>query len=295
MNGVAPEVIVMLGLDIDRPREEYRDEPDAQREAHRVIEYLGRVLPAWASGGATWTSFVCGSFIAMLESVGLDSAFGELLAEFEGVAGEIGCHTYSHRPLAPTPGRSDFHAMSDTNLRDELILNAQWISRYWPRTAAAGLGFRSPYGTDQLPNETVATLTDMRRYSSSLLRSQQHPLGPPVVEDGRLRQPFEYETGLWELPSHGYHDTFFANISGTSKLGRVGTAEAIAHYREVVRDAKSASQLFERPIFVGLTLHPFAMSLYDPDGALVSELHDELGATAGGFSGYGAVHERLSR
>jgi hypothetical protein len=183
--------------------------------------------------------------------------------------------------------------MSSEHLLRDLTRNEELIFRMWPEASHLALGFRAPYGTDRLPTETVAILSGSRRYSSSLLRSQSYPLGPPLVENGHLRQPFRYKTGLWELPSHGYHDTYFADLSGTSRLGRIGTTDALEHYRSLVRDAVTLSEQSGAPIFVGLTLHPYAMSVYDPRGELLLALQGELGAIGSSFVGYGRALDRL--
>jgi hypothetical protein len=287
------DVVVLVGLDIDRPRSDFRHLPHTPSEARQVVEYLAEVFPIWRSAGVAWTSFLCGSFLEILDELHLADDFASLLAGFDPVDGEIACHTYCHRPIAVVPGRVDLTPMSNEQLLGDLTGNEERIFRMWPKVDHSALGFRAPYGTDLLPDDTIAILSGSRRYSSSLLRSQDHPLGPPLVENGRLRQPFQYKTGLWELPSHGYHDTYFADLSGTSRLGRIGTTDALEHYRSLVRDAVTLSEQSGAPIFVGLTLHPYAMSVYDPRGELLLALQGELGAIGSSFVGYGRALERL--
>jgi hypothetical protein len=287
------DVIVLVGLDVDRPRSGFRHLPETPGEARQVIDYLAKVLPAWRSASITWTSFLCGTFLEMLDELRLIDDFASLLAEYDPDDGEIACHTYSHRPIAAVPGRVDLAPMSSEHLIDDLAENQVRLSRWWPEADRSALGFRAPYGTDLLPDDTIAILSERRRYSSSLLRSQAYPLGPPLVEGGRLRQPFQHRTGLWELPSHGYHDTYFADLSGTTRLHSIGTTQAVSHYRSLVRSAVTATEQSGAPIFVGLSLHPYAMSVYDPRGELLFELQDELGSAGGSFTGYGRGLERL--
>ena len=287
------DVVMLVGLDIDRPRSDFRHLPHTPGEALQVIDHLAEVLPVWRSAGIAWTSFLCGSFLETLDELHLADDFARLLAGFDPIDGEIACHTHSHQAIALVPGRVDLAPMSSEHLLRDLTRNEELIFRMWPEASHLALGFRAPYGTDRLPTETVAILSGSRRYSSSLLRSQSHPLGPPLVENGHLRQPFRYKTGLWELPSHGYHDTYFANLSGTRRLGRIGRAEALEHYRSLIRDALTLSKQRGGPIFVGLALHPYAMSVYDPRGELLLALQGELGTARGSFVGYRRALECL--
>lgn len=267
------EVRVLVGIDCDRPRHPYLEKPDSTGEANRVVEYLRDLFPSWAAAGATWTLFLCGAFVEALQTLMYIGSL-RLAIRDASRACEVACHTYSHRPIARVPGRNDLLVLDDAELLADLQTNEELIWSALELPDGMMFGFRAPYGTcaGELKSSTVQVLCAKRAYSSSLLRGETSPLSPPLTENGVLRQPFQYASSLWEIPSHGFHDTYFANLSGTQTLGHIGGAEAIEHYTSLVQEAVEIAASACRTVFVGLVLHPLAMSLYDPDMHLLPTL-----------------------
>jgi hypothetical protein len=267
------EVRILVGIDGDRPRHPYLEKPDSTDEAQRVVEYLHDLFPSWDTAGATWTLFLCGAYVEALQTL---KYIGTLRAAVHDAshACDVACHTYSHRPIARVPGRNDLLMLDDAELLADLQTNEELIRSAFELPEGRKFGFRAPYGTCMggLKSSTVQVLSAKRAYSSSVLRSEINPLSPPLIENGVLRQPFQYASGLWELPSHGFHDTYFANLSGTQNLGRIGGTEAIKHYISLVQESVEIAASTSRTVFVGLVLHPLAMSLYDPGMQLLPTL-----------------------
>jgi len=270
MTGV---VTVLVGVDCDRPRLQYRDAPGFDKELREVCGYLETLLERWSSSGMGWTLFLCGAFV----EIASESRTSADLHAMLGVAydaGEIACHSFRHNAVATVPGRSDIRVVTLSELKEELDANTALLSSL-KLIGEDPIGFRAPYGfaAGGISAARMQVISTRRSYSSSLLRSKVAGICPPLVEDGMIRQPVMRRCGIWELPSHGWHDTVFAGLSKSSN-GPGPDRPPWEHYADLVREAAAISDQLEREIFVGLTLHPVAMKEYDRDQCLLERIAD---------------------
>lgn len=271
-----PSVRVLLGVDCDRPRIEYQDTPSYQSELTTVADYLAGLIDLWGSAGASWTLFLCGSFLEALASAKLGPQIQATIRRDRQC--EVGCHTFGHRPVANVPLRPDLSAMSAAEFEADLQRNQAVLEKFTGRYGInSRFGFRAPYGTfaGGLSTEIIQVIRARRSYSSSVLRSRSHGICPLLTNGHTLRQPFQYPGGLWELPSHGWHDTVFARLSATVPAG-MEPSSALNHYSALLGEATELSRAHQRPIYVGLVLHPLAMSIYDPKYSLLSQLESSV-------------------
>lgn len=263
-------VTILLGLDCDRPRTRFRAHDKYVSELSEVIEYLSELDERWSQANVTWTMFLCGQFV---EAVAAVTGFDEVrrLLGVTNTRCEIACHTYAHDPIGPVAGRKDLVPIGPTRLAEDLRHNTE-VLEWLTGEVGSSFGFRAPYGytASDLPDAAVQEIARCRSYSSSLLRGRHHPVCPPLIE-GVVRQPFLNHYGLWEIPSHGWHDTVFAGLS-LSPGHPPPHVKACDYYCDLVREATTVSKETEKPIYLGLVLHPLAMARYDPSFALVDRL-----------------------
>lgn len=268
-------VRVMLGLDCDRPRSAFRAAGGYQGELDRVQSYLGGLVDHWADAAIGWTMFLCGQFV---ESLAESLAKSEVQARLglKHPECEVACHSYEHLPIAPVPGRDELVAVSAPSLADDLNRN-EGLLRWLLDDPNARFGFRAPYGADvtDIAPEVLSVVSATRLYSSTWLRTHADGVCPSLTMH---RQPFKYKTeDLWEIPSHGWHDTVFAGMSPTSQ-GPSGIS-AHRYYGGLVSDACKLSRTAgDRFIYLGLVLHPIAMARYDPSGSLLDAIYEGAGA-----------------
>ena len=121
-------------------------------------------------------------------------------------------------------------------------------------------------------HQTIQVLSDAGiEYVSSDGRDKKWGINPPLVDDGSFRQPHFYdESTLLEIPIHGWQDTAFAG-SRTGGVPQFNTWSRdrlydyiLAHYGAIILQAKEIALQSERPIWIGLSLHPLALREYDP-------------------------------
>ena len=264
-------VRIMLGVDCDRPRTAFRGVDGYQDELDRVQSYLLGLVRTWAEASIGWTMFLCGQFVESLaESLAKSEVQTRLGVKHPRC--EVACHSYQHLPIARVPGRSALVGVSARDLAADLNRNEsvlQWLLD----DPEACFGFRAPYGADiaDISPGMISVVAATRLYSSSWLRTRADGVCPSLTMH---RQPFRYETeDLWEIPSHGWHDTVFAGMSPTSPGPRGISAHK--YYGSLVSDAFRLSQRSDgRVVYVGLVLHPIAMEHYDPSRSLLDAIYE---------------------
>ena len=99
-------------------------------------------------------------------------------------------------------------------------------------------------------------------------------INPPLIENGKIRQPFIYNNGLVETPSHGWHDSAFTGTSKTKGTeGYPTTTDGIfEHYRDIFAQAGNITKRTGNDVYVGLVMHPWAVRRYDPNLTVLSRL-----------------------
>jgi peptidoglycan/xylan/chitin deacetylase (PgdA/CDA1 family) len=287
-------VVLLLGVDLDRPRIGYRDVPGYLEEAAEVARYLEALGRTWDQQGFGWTFFVCGTFVrSMEETVGLDALKVILAGRPAGV--EIACHTYSHHAVGKVPGRPDVPPPDRCRIEEDLARNELELGKLGP-APEGGYGFRAPYGLGPggLVSPALEVVSAHRAYSSSELRGSRAGAYAPLSVRGVLRQPYRTSTGLWEIPSHGWHDTVFAGLSASPGGPPQGADAARRHYSRLLARAIRLADKTCRPVYLGLCLHPLALARYDPGTTMFAEIVAE--ARAHGpvlVCGYGAARSSL--
>jgi peptidoglycan/xylan/chitin deacetylase (PgdA/CDA1 family) len=267
---VSGRLRILLGLDCDRPRSEFRSAANYESELQAVVDYLPALTSGWERTGVSWTVFACGQFVEALREV---MSFDEVRSAFHGSAGrgEVACHTYSHRAIASVPGRPELEPLTEDGLRRDLEANTTALTGL----ATDEMGFRGPYGycAGGVSDGILDVIAESRTYASLMLRDPISGICPPLRDrQGRLRRPFRYANGLWEVPSHGWHDTYLAGMSPTI-TGPIATVPvATAHYRDLIVEARETSRSLGEDVYVGLALHPIAMLRYDPEFELLPGL-----------------------
>lgn len=262
-------VNLLLGFDTERPYGPFGETEEGKklREKHLITgAKLNELLNKY---NTQRTFFMLGTYIQQsLDQVGQKGLIEVYQPQNSLV--EIAQHTYSHPILAPIKTRPDKQPISSEQLSSELKL-ADTLIKVVLKLEQPIIGLRTPlgYANGLLDQQKITKILFQHGlfYVSSDLRDEDDGLNAPLVKkDGDLRQPFKYMQGIWELPSHGWQDSAFTGESKTK--GATDYPKTIKditdHYIQILKQAKEISERRGSDIFIGLCMHPWAITIYDP-------------------------------
>jgi len=248
------KTILVMGYDVER----YMTPQDRMDSLHGVK----KIIALHRKYQAPFTFFMLGK---LLEH---DDYVAELKKELAlaGNLADIQQHTYSH-PLLKFNARYMQEKKRQPITLPEIdaeIAKANQLIK--DKLGATVFGLKTPIGFYKgLQGEKaildVLKKNGIRFVSSDLVGKGDHP--PALLEDeGKERCHYFYENGLFEIPTHGWHDThiLLKNISPYK-----GVKEACDYYRGELAKAH------RKDIMYAPNLHPFIYSDrgHDPKASIV--------------------------
>jgi hypothetical protein len=203
----------------------------------------------------------------------LEENYKELKPLLNNPLFEIASHTYSHRAL-----RDNIFCGPEISAEDkifEINRSKQIIEDIMERPC---LGLRPAFGFDEGFRGKPDTLRMIREagycYTSSLL------WGPDFSLPALLNDPFTYETdgfpGLWELPSHGWHENLLKdnNEWGPRRItlwpSPIPEAIPLA-FLKTPEDEFNVNRVFiekalnQGTAFSSFVWHPWSLHKFNPD------------------------------
>ena len=290
-----PGVRVMIGLDCDQPRGIFVASREGSERAWEMLRCLNRLSGLLETMMVPRAFFVGGLFLESMEYVyGTDSLRRALQVDSSLV--EIADHGYSHSVLRQVESRPDKLPISSRQAIREYEGNTRLFARILGQDLQ-GRGYRAPLGHCRGLRGQYDLLDRFRRAGIKYVSSDLRGLGDSLLSplrwaDWMPRQPYRYENGLLEIPSHGWQDTAFFGRSRTPTGDVPGTYQKIiAYYRFLLRSAQQIATEYDRDYFVGLALHPHMIALYDADGCFFPDLYDMVTGMNGSFCKYEDVWE----
>lgn len=285
---------VVVGFDCDRPRGDFINSVQGEEMAHIKIKSLESISSALDALGISRTYFICGMF---LESMSNKFGKDRLRDAFDPTSPlvEIADHTYSHNVLKKIPSRPDKTPVSSDVIIQEYDKNTQLFTQVFEQQLQ-NRGFRAPLGHYQGLQGETEILDGIRScdilYISSDNRDSSHSINPPLQhKNGRLRQPYLYDNGLLEIPTHGWQDTAFGGCSNTPLTGQYphDYEGVVKYYQQFFREASDLSREFEQDFFLGLSLHPYNVALYANSNNFFEDLYSIVQSVDGSFCNYNNV------
>jgi len=264
------KVNILIGIDCDVPRSDNLNTKENNLViAKDVFEFLTNTNSILNKLDIKRTYFICGLFLEYMEKI----FGGRALRESFGIGSplsEVADHTYSHQIFKHIPSRPNIINMPLYKILDEYRYNTTLFRRVFNNDYSRR-GLRTPLGHYNGLTGELEMLSALKSegvlYISSDLRDSFNSIYPPLLDGAKPRQPYYYECGLLEIPSHGWQDTAFSRTTSSPINRRVpqSYAEILSYYRELFITAQSISNQFATPFYVGLVLHPAAMVLYDTE------------------------------
>jgi peptidoglycan/xylan/chitin deacetylase (PgdA/CDA1 family) len=293
------ETFVLLGFDVERPYVTFVDHHEEYRQLSTELNTILSINAQCNLHQVPRTFFILGSF---LEKAKTTRNLVTLQQVFESSNKEVDLesHAYAHRPFVAIPTRPDLTVLHPTDYGFGIRDSRRLIS-YVFEGIKQPIGIRAPYGYTgglrHASREVIDSIVGVGiKFISSDLRDKDSGINAPLVEDGKLRQPYRYDwTNLWEIPTHGWQDTAFTGTSKTcGTTGYPTTVDAIAeHYLEIVGKGTEISKSEGKDIFIGLCWHPWAIAQYDPGLQVLEQVvagSKDMGAK---FMSYRGAYEQL--
>jgi len=185
---------------------------------------------------------------------------------------ELAQHTYNHltfSPISSVPNKN--YVNEKTFIEDTRRANGLMKKLFGKKP----IGIRIPYGySKKLPEHIADKLKETGlKYVSSCGRDSENGLNPKIIEKGILRQPLRYNSGILEIPSHGWQDSAFTGLTSTPlKNSPKNVNGIISFYKDLFRQAKEVEQAQGKEISLGFIMHPWAINLYDPNLEVLNNL-----------------------
>ncbi len=280
-------VYLLIGFDSERPRHEIEPPKTfppknpksyymAQAaELNQNLKFISKINGACNKLRAGRTFFVLGKYlqVALHAPPGTKSgakhrekmkALIRKSFDAKNPLVDIQSHGFSHRPFEDVQGRK---AIPASQVGKEFRIAEKAKQNVFGK-GDASIGLRGPLGYPgglkkktairALEKQGVLFIsTDLRGSKSSVYASQTAAFP---------RQPRFVGKKLVEMPSHGWQDTAFVAHPETSRSKRFlgNPAEIKKSLKSLIDNAVKISSSKNRNVFVGLTLHPWAMRRYDP-------------------------------
>lgn len=287
---------VLLGFDCDRPRGDFIWTSEGSQMAEIKMFSLEQISRILNSLEIPRTYFVCGQFLESMTDKFGQARIQQVFLSRESLS-EIADHTYTHNVLKFIPTRADKQPIPPEVVSQEYQINTKVFKRILGKDIPQR-GLRAPCGhykgllgeellLDSLYKEGVL-------YLSTDCRDRNHSLNPSLTrEDGTPRQPYYYSNGLLEIPTHGWQDTVFGGKTSTPVFEKYpqNYETMLQYYRHLFLQAKNIAVEHNQNFFLGLSLHPYNIGLYNPSYTLFHALHSlatELGLT---FCKYNEVNQ----
>ncbi len=291
-------VRLMIGLDCDRPRGSFIKTETGLQMANRKMKCLDRINKTLNQLEIPRTYFICGQFLeSMVDVFGLS----QIRAAFSvgSKLSEIADHTYSHNIFTMIPSRPDKQPISSEKVVEEYRRNTQLFNSILgiditQRGLRAPLGYY--LGLKNEPKLVEALWMEGVTYISSDLRNEKHSIYAGIYdENNNLRQPFLYPCGLPEIPGHGWHDTAFSQTSKTpiSDPCPQNIIEIQGYYKNMISQSSEIARRLDRDVFLGLIMHPYDISLYDPELHLFTHIEQLLKEYDSFFCTYNDARKNL--
>lgn len=298
MIGNNGKLVVMIGLDCDRPRGDFIFTEEGKKMAGRKFDSIEKISSELEELDIPRTFFICGQFLeSMTKQFGKESIKNVFLVNSNLV--EIGDHTYSHNIVKSISSRPDKIPITPNKIQEEYNINTKLFQDIFDLEIPIR-GFRTPlghFGGLTGENELLNVLDKLRiKYVSSDLRDKRESLNPPLKnQDGTIRQPYRYHNGLLEIPTMGWQDTAFSGTTKTPLYENPPKSyeEIISYFRSLFENAKKIVEEKRSDYFLGLTLHPYDNSLYNKDRKFFNDINDLVKRFDGKFSTYEEVYKEF--
>lgn len=271
-------VYVMIGLDCDRPRGAIIETAHGKEMARVKVLSLEHTRDSLNKLNLPRTYFICGQFLEAVEKY-KDRNYVANLFDAKNSLVEIADHSYSHSLLKPIPTRADKTPINKNRIAEEFIKNSDLFHRFFGLPLPVR-GYRAPLGYYRGLQDNIEVQKTLRSldvlYVSTDLRDIDHSINPKLKDEltGQIRQPYFYQTGLLEIPTHGWQDTAFMGFSKSPLFESPpkNFLEICTYYLDLFHQAKELSIQFQKDIYLGLVLHPYNIALYDKEGILFNNL-----------------------
>jgi peptidoglycan/xylan/chitin deacetylase (PgdA/CDA1 family) len=185
---------------------------------------------------------------------------------------ELAQHTYNHLTFSPISSVPNKDYVGEKTFIEDVKKANGLMRKIFGKNP---LGIRTPYGySRKIPEQIADNLKETGlEYISSCRRDSEDGLNPQIIEEGNLRQPSKYNSGLLEIPSHGWQDSAFTKLTNTP-LRNVpkNRGEIISFYKNLFRQAKEVEQKQGEEISLGFVMHPWAINIYDRNLEILTDL-----------------------
>ena len=284
-----PSVRIAIGFDCDAPRGSFIASAEGIRLAEDVRDVLIKMRINLNLLGIARTNFVTGGFLKAMKH-----SFNNTLSQMKhllcGKLIEIADHTYYHSAIKKIPTRPDRPPINSLHVMKEWETNTKLFKEMLGLDIPKR-GFRTPYGYYQGLQGKPRLLDRLSRdgilYVSGDLRDEFHNVyGKLIYDSGVPRQPYRYENGILEIPSHGWQDTAFRG--GKTPVVNIpkppyNLHDILVYYEELIKEAYEIAKKHKRDYFLALTLHPHALMKYDPTLRCFEIMKKELDKIGGSF------------
>ncbi len=263
-----------IGFDVERPHGQFAETKDARKVRKTQIAFIRKLIGMLDDYEVPRTFFILGNY---LEKCLADFSKKELQEVFNknNLYNEIQQHSHSHNMIRVIEDRPIKKIVTPEEFGKDLQKANDFIKEILEITP---YGLRIPFGYHQDLSDIPSLLLELDKldflYVSSDLRSV-HSLEAPLT---LKRQPHRYhQTGfpnIVEIPSHGWQDAIFTREMALKFLGRNPISDPkkiFSHYNGLLEKALEISRK-ERPFFISLCLHPWAMMEYDRNLKILKKL-----------------------
>ncbi|MGD9276820.1 MAG: polysaccharide deacetylase family protein [Candidatus Pacearchaeota archaeon] len=217
------------------------------------------------------TLFILGKTLKDFEGYFSNKDFKKLFPN-ENPLVELAQHTYNHLTFNPISSVPNKECVDEKTFIDDVKKANGLMKKVFGKNP---VGIRTPYGySRKIPEQVADSLKETGlEYISSCGRDSEDGLNPRIIEEGNLRQPSKYNSGLLEVPSHGWQDSAFTGLTNTP-LRDVpkNKGEISSFYKKLFRQAKEIEQKHGQEIYLGFVMHPWAINIYDSNLEFLSNL-----------------------
>ena len=289
----------LIGFDTEVPYGSSARTNESKSSREDAINTIKKLNSLFDSEGINRTHFILGDFLEAIDATTGRKTVNEL---FNWPLIDIQQHTYSHQTFREIVTRPDKKPLTAVEIKKDIEKASSSIARILNKSVC---GLRAPLGYACGMNGESEKLDAIKetniRYISSDLRDKEGGICPPLMEDGILRQPYKYENGLIEIPSHGWQDTAFlgSKTKGVPNFPEWPRKELecfiVEHYTKIMQDAIVLVDSKKTNIFIGGCFHPQAISTYDPDLELFAKIIDNAKREGVKITSYSDVLNQIWR
>ena len=222
------------------------------------LELILKIHKKYNVGG---TVFVLGKLLELCKN--------EVTKLFSNYTIDIQQHTYSHILFKEDKNRSKMPA-SLSDIRHEIKITNNLIKDHLEVDV---IGLSTPVGYHEGLKSENEVLEFLKNEGFKFVKSDSRDVGNklpgPFVVNGKLKNPYFYSNGIFELTGQGWHDCVIKGLIPHEMPIKIASNpfEELSFYLKDLKFAQNNQNQIYSPSF-----HPWSIAMKDPKGYVIESL-----------------------